>query len=407
MYRETTPTSAAMGLGQNSPVGQEERKTMRKLLVILGAPIDDLNMHEALAQIDKFIAIGRRVRRGHQIATINADFVVKSLRDAELRRILQEADMATADGMPLVWSARLLGVPLEGRVTGADMVPALAERAAQKGYSIYFLGAAPGVAEQAATTLQQRYPGLKVAGCSSPSRAEVERGDPAIVAACRAANPDILLVAFGNPKQEKWIAQYAKELNIPVMMGVGGTFDFIAGVTKRAPRWMQESGLEWLYRLICEPRRLWKRYATDLVGFGYFFLWQWWVMRKSSSPPSVLPKSDFFIVKDTVILNVQGRLDSSNQHAFADKASQSLSTHPYLIINLAGAEFLDSSAIGTLVALTKQARDDGGNLWLANVPATIVHTLSLLRLEQFFDVCDDIDSALQTRTHRAQLTVAA
>lgn len=380
---------------------------MRKLLVILGAPIDDINMQEALNRIDHFVETGRAIRKGHQIATINADFVVKSLYDPELRRILQDADMATADGMPLVWSARLLGVPLEGRVTGADMVPALAKRAAERGYSIYFLGAAPGVAERAAAILQERYPSLKIAGCSSPSREAVERGDPAIVEACRAAQPDILLVAFGNPKQEKWIAQYAKSLQVPVMMGVGGTFDFIAGITKRAPLWMQESGLEWLYRLLCEPRRLWKRYATDLVGFGYFFLWQWLVMYRATGSPAILPKSDFFIVKDTVIMNVQGRLDSSNQHAFAQKANQSLSTHPYLIINLADAEFLDSSAIGTLVALTKQARDDGGNLWLANVPSPIVKTLSLLRLEQFFDICDDIDSALQTRTHYTQLTVPA
>ncbi len=380
---------------------------MRKLLVILGAPIDDINMTEALTRIDNFIAEGRASRKGHQIATINADFVVKSLYDTELRRILQEADMATADGMPLVWSARLLGVPMKERVTGADMVPALAQLAAQKGYSIYFLGAAPGVAEQAAATLQHQFPTLQIAGCSSPSRAEVDRNDCSIVEQCRAAQPDILLVAFGNPKQEKWIYEHAEQLNIPVMMGVGGTFDFIAGVTKRAPRWMQQSGLEWLYRLLCEPRRLWKRYATDLFGFGYFFLWQWWVMQRGTSRGAILPKSDFFIVKDTVIMNVQGHLDSSNQHAFAEKATQTLSTHPYLIINLANAQFLDSSAIGTLVALTKQARDDGGNLWLANVPATIVNVLTLLRLDQFFDICEDVDSALQTRVMAARVTVPA
>ena len=380
---------------------------MRRLLVILGAPIDDINMTEALNRIDYFVKHGRATRRGHQIATINADFVVKSLTDPELRRVLQESDMATADGMPLVWSARLLGVPLEGRVTGADMVPALAKRAAEKGYSIYFLGAAPGVAEATAKELCRQYPALKVAGCSAPSRAAVANNDLGIVEACRAAKPDILLVAFGNPKQEKWIYQHASQLNIPVMMGVGGTFDFIAGVTKRAPRWMQETGLEWLYRLLSEPRRLWKRYAQDLIGFGFFFLWQWWVMRRGAVSGTVLPKSDFFIVKDTVIMNVQGHLDSSNQQAFAEKATNSLNTHPYLIINLANAEFLDSSAIGTLVALTKQARDDGGNLWLVNVPSAIVNVLSLLRLEQFFDICEDVDSALQTRTMTSRLGVPA
>jgi N-acetylglucosaminyldiphosphoundecaprenol N-acetyl-beta-D-mannosaminyltransferase len=380
---------------------------MRKLLVILGAPIDDINMDEALNRIDHFVREGRTTQTGHQIATINADFVVKSLYDPELRRILQEADMATADGMPLVWSARLLGVPLKERVTGADMVPALAQRAAEKGYSIYFLGAAPGVAELAAQTLQERYPGLRIAGCSSPSFQEVDRNDASIVERCRAARPDILLVAFGNPRQEKWIYQHAAQLGVPVMMGVGGTFDFIAGVTKRAPQWMQQTGLEWLYRLLCEPRRLWKRYATDLVGFSFFFLWQWWVMWRGTVRHTILPKADFFIVKDTVIMNVQGYLDSSNQHAFAEKANQSLSNYPYLIINLADVDFLDSSAIGTLVALTKQARDDGGNLWLVNVPSTIVNVLTLLRLDQFFDICEDVDSALQTRVMTAQVSVPA
>ncbi|MCB0142622.1 MAG: WecB/TagA/CpsF family glycosyltransferase, partial [Caldilineaceae bacterium] len=136
---------------QNS--GRQRPFTFRKLLVILGTPIDDVTMDEALDRMDQLVAHGRATGRGHQIATVNADFVVKSLRDAELRRILQESDMATADGMPLVWGAHLLGVPLEGRVTGADMVPALAQRAAQKGYSMYFLGAAPGVAERAANIL--------------------------------------------------------------------------------------------------------------------------------------------------------------------------------------------------------------------------------------------------------------
>ena len=370
---------------------------MRKLLIILGTPVDDVNMAEALQRIEAFITTGRTTGKGHQIATINADFVVKSLHDAELRRILQEADMATADGMPLVWSARLLGVPMTGRVTGADMVPALAERAVQKGYSIYFLGAAPGVAEKAARILQQQYPTLKIAGIASPSVEAVQNGDPAVIAACRAAKPDILLVAFGNPKQEKWIYRHAQELGIPVMIGVGGTFDFIAGVTKRAPQWMQQSGLEWSYRLIQQPGRLWKRYITDLFGFGYFFLWQWWVMRKQGATSPVLPSSDLLTVSETVIMNVKGRLDRSNQNSFAEKAYRALAEQPYLIINLAQADFLDSSAIGTLVALCKQAREKGGNLWLANLPATIQQVLSLLRLDQFFAICTTVEEALTQR----------
>ncbi|MBX3013833.1 MAG: WecB/TagA/CpsF family glycosyltransferase [Caldilineaceae bacterium] len=370
---------------------------MRKLLIILGTPIDDINMDEALNRMEDFIAAGRVTGKGHQIATVNADFVVKSLHDAELRRILQEADMATADGMPLVWSARLLGVPIEGRVTGADMVPALAERAAQKGFSIYFLGAAPGVAKKAAQILQQQYPSLKIAGIASPSPEEVQQGNPAIIAACKAAKPDILLVAFGNPKQEKWIYRHAQELGVPVMIGVGGTFDFIAGVTKRAPYWMQQSGLEWIYRLLQQPGRLWKRYTTDFFGFGYFFLWQWWIMQQKNSSTPLLPTSELITVRETVIMNVKGRLDRSNQDSFMEKAYRALAEQPYLVVNLAQTDFLDSSAIGTLVALCKQARERGGNLWLVNVPHTIQQVLSLLRLDQFFTVCPTIEEALQDR----------
>ncbi len=370
---------------------------MRKLLIILGTPIDDITMDEALNRIEDFVAAGRVTGKGHQIATINADFVVQSLHDAELRHILQEADMATADGMPLVWSARLLGVPIEKRVTGADMVPALAERAAQKGYSIYFLGAAPGVAEKAANILQQQYPGLKIAGIASPSAEAVQKGDPAIIAECKAAKPDILLVAFGNPKQEKWIYTHAQALGIPVMIGVGGTFDLIAGVTKRAPQWMQKSGLEWSYRLLQQPGRLWKRYTTDFFGFGYFFLWQWWIMRQKGSPSPLLPTSELLRVRETVIMNVKGRLDRSNQGAFAEKAYRALAEQPHLIINLEQVEFLDSSVIGTLVALCKQARERDGNLWLMNVPPTINQVFVLLHLNQFFDVCQSVEEAHQNR----------
>lgn len=397
-HAESKPSAGTALYAETKSSGQNREKEMRvrKLLVILGTPIDDVTMDEALDRIGHFIAVGRRSGKGHQIATVNADFVVKSLHDDKLRRILQESDMATADGMPLVWSARLLGVPLADRVTGADMVPALAQRAAEKGYSIYLLGAAPGVAQQAADILQARHPGLRIAGVSSPSFDAVSRRDPQIVEECRAANPDILLVAFGNPKQEKWIYDQAAELSIPVMMGVGGTLDFIAGVTRRAPAWMQRSGWEWLYRLVQEPRRLWKRYAVDLVGFTYFFLWQFWAMRNGKRQ-TVLPDSETLFVQNTSIINVRGRLDASNQLAFAETAHSCLADEPFLIVNLAQVEFLDSAAIGTLVALTKRARDAGGEVWLAEVPEHILRVFTLLRLEQLFAFCANVEEALQSQ----------
>lgn len=378
---------------------------MRKLLVILGVPVDNLTMDEALARCDAFVAAGRTTGRTHQIATVNADFVVNSLHDPELRRILQTADMATADGMPLVWGSRLLGGPLPGRVTGADLVPALAQRAAEKGYSIFFLGARTGVAAQAATILQNRYPGLNVAGVFSPLPSAVLDMDRSAVEAVQRAHPDILLVAFGNPKQEKWIHMYAQELHVPIAIGIGGTLDMIVGVTRRAPVWMQRIGLEWVYRLVQEPGRLVKRYLHDFGYFGYFFARQWLAMRSGTmmtivptSPvvpsTSVRPEPPPIVrTSQTSVLEIRGRLDAANQAAFAARASQFLQGDPYLIIRMTHTQFLDSSALGALVGLANQARAAGGDLWLVEVPPQVASLLSLVRLDRFFEIYADAASA--------------
>jgi len=427
---------------------------MRKLLVVLGVPVDNMTMEEALDRCDEFVAIGRATGRTHQIATVNADFVVNSLHDPELQRILQEADMSTADGMPLVWGSRLLGGSMRGRVTGADMVPALARRASEKGYSIFFLGAREGIAAKAAAILQQRNPGMKIAGVLSPPPQPILEMDHAVVDAVKAAQPDILLVAFGNPKQEKWIRMHAHELQVPICIGVGGTFDMIVGVTKRAPAWVQKVGLEWAYRLSQEPRRLAKRYLHDFGYFGYFFARQWWGMRRGTAvsmvptlssrsasafvaapppapapvvaptpatpvaPISVVAASDRVELADPVaeseessapalaittpMIFLRGRLDINNQEAFALQANAMLDESPYLIINLSEATFLDSSALGALVALANRARTAGGALWLVAIPPQIKSLLALVRLESFFEVYPDAEAAEYKRRQAPQ-----
>jgi N-acetylglucosaminyldiphosphoundecaprenol N-acetyl-beta-D-mannosaminyltransferase len=388
---------------------------MRKLLVVLGVPVDNLTMDEALTRCDEMIAVGRANGRTHQIATVNADFVVNSLHDPELRRILQEADMATADGMPLVWASRLLGGPVPGRVTGADLVPALAARAAEQGYSIFFLGAREGVAAKAAEILCERHPGLKVAGVYSPPPASVLEMDRAVFERVAAAKPDILLVAFGNPKQEKWIRMYAPELHVPVCIGIGGTLDMIVGVTKRAPAWMQRSGLEWFYRMAQEPRRLLKRYVHDFAYFGYFFARQWWAMGRGKaismvpvstplapSSPHPAPPAPATPVNETQepvademppTLRPQGRLDASNSEAFAQQARNILEQSSSLVVDLSQLEFLDSTAMGALVALANQARAAGGALYLVAVPKAVADLLALVRLDRFFEILPDAAAA--------------
>jgi N-acetylglucosaminyldiphosphoundecaprenol N-acetyl-beta-D-mannosaminyltransferase len=160
------------------------------------------------------------------------------------------------DGIGLLWAARWLGHPLRERVAGSTLTVRIAERAAQKAWRVYFLGAAPGVADRAAAILQARYPGLVVAGVFAGSPLPDEQD--AIVERVAPAQPDVLLVAYGAPTQDVWIARNQPRLHVPVAMGVGGSLDFIAGVAKRAPGWVQRIGLEWLYRLIREPWR-WRR----------------------------------------------------------------------------------------------------------------------------------------------------
>lgn len=205
-----------------------------------------------LAAIGEFVAQGTP----HQIATLNPEFVMAARSNAAFRDVLEQADLCMADGVGLLWAARRQGRPLPERVTGSDGVPLIAERAAQAGWGLYLLGAAPGVAECTARILAERYPGLRIAGtyAGSPAEQDAER----IVALVRDASPDILFVAFGAPQQDLWIARYSEALSVPVMMGVGGAFDHIAGVRRRAPYWLQRLNLEWLFRLVTQPWR-WRR----------------------------------------------------------------------------------------------------------------------------------------------------
>ena len=365
---------------------------LRRVVSILGVPVDDISLEEALDRMEAFVRIGQHTGRTFQVATVNTDFIVNAVKDPETRMILQEVDLAPADGMPVVWAARLLGVPLQGRVAGADFIPLLAERAALCGFSIFFLGAMPGIAAQAAEILQHRYPGLKVAGVLSPPFAPVLEMDCGLLAEIKAANPDILLVAFGNPKQEKWIAMHRRTLGVPLSIGVGGTLDFITGNTRRAPRWMQRTGLEWLHRLLHDPRRLFRRYVDDFWIFGRFLARQWWHMRPGRAPGLVLPISEPVLVADWGVISVTGRLAVNNLPEFSSQVASLLESTSRLAVDLSGVEFLDSAAIGTLIHLDKEVRQKGGELVLVGTPESILVTLRLLRLEEYFLLVEHLEA---------------
>src|SRR5215469_9547109 len=231
-------------------------------VAVLGVPFNNVTMDEAVKIIEEKIEGGGY----HQVATANVDFLMHAIHDKELRDILCACSLVVPDGMPILWSARLMGSPLKERVCGIDLVPRLAELSARRGYSIYLLGASDKSSQRAAEILEERYPGLRIAGRYSPPVRPLEQmNHEEILERIELARPDILLVAFGNPKQEKWLSMHRNRLRVPVSIGIGGSLDMIAGKLTRAPRWIQKCGMEWLFRAAQEPRRLARRYVVDAL----------------------------------------------------------------------------------------------------------------------------------------------
>jgi N-acetylglucosaminyldiphosphoundecaprenol N-acetyl-beta-D-mannosaminyltransferase len=217
---------------------------------ILGLPVHVVDMRSALQTIDEYI----RDRRPHHIITADASMLVMAQQDLPLRGIIAAADLITPDSTGILWAARRNGTALTERVSGVDIVEQLCALSPQHGYRIYFLGAAPGIAEQAANRMRQRYPGAQIDGTRDGYfTAEDTDG---VVTEIRECAPDVLCVAMGIPKQEKWIAAQRDRLGVPVLIGVGGTLDVLSGTVRRAPRIMQRARLEWLWRVLSNPRKI-------------------------------------------------------------------------------------------------------------------------------------------------------
>jgi N-acetylglucosaminyldiphosphoundecaprenol N-acetyl-beta-D-mannosaminyltransferase len=225
----------------------------REPVHILGVPIHPTTFEGMADSIATWIVRGDRT---YQICTASPEFVIIAQEDPEFMQVLHSADLCVADGIGLLFAARYLGRPLPERVTGSDGVPFITARAAREGWRLFLLGAGPGVAEQAVANLIAQHPDLQIAGTHAGSPAPEEEDD--IIARINRSNADILFVAYGAPQQDKWIARNRDRLNVRVAMGVGGTFDFIAGVVPRAPKWMRHIALEWLYRFYIQPWR-WRR----------------------------------------------------------------------------------------------------------------------------------------------------
>lgn len=234
-------------------------------VTIAGIRVEGIDEEAALDRIESMIATGRP----HLMVVVNASKLVLASEDPELQRIISSADLVTADGMSVVWGARLLGARLPGRVTGIDTMEKLVARAADRAWRVFFLGAKQEALDGAISVLKARHPSLVVAGSRNGYFAGRENE---IIAMVREAKPHLLFVAMGSPAQERFLSANLEAMAVPFSLGVGGSFDHVAGISRRAPVWMQRIGMEWLYRFASEPRRLWRRY---LIGNTRFALLLW------------------------------------------------------------------------------------------------------------------------------------
>jgi N-acetylglucosaminyldiphosphoundecaprenol N-acetyl-beta-D-mannosaminyltransferase len=360
-------------------------------VAILGVPFDNITIAETIGLIEQMV----RSRRPHYIATANVDFLAQAARDVELRRILCDAHLIICDGTPLVWASRLLGNPLPERVAGSDIAPLIMKIAAENGFRPFFLGASEDSALKAIENIKRQYPSISIAGYYSPPFSKLlDMDHEEIRRRILAAEPDILFVGFGCPKQEKWINMHYRSLGVPVSMGVGGTIDFLAGKIPRAPRWMQKSGTEWIFRLLQEPRRLAKRYFNDLWFFGGAIFLQYLrlrVRRKRShsaiqSPPV---RGDL----DFNLLEIPSRLDFEAVHRDKELLERAVEGDKPCLVDLSRVEFIDSTGIGFLIRMQKKARLHGQQFLLINPTINVQRALKMMRLSEFFTVVSSLDEA--------------
>jgi N-acetylglucosaminyldiphosphoundecaprenol N-acetyl-beta-D-mannosaminyltransferase len=247
---------------------------------VLGVHVSAVDPPMALAEVERWIAQGEQ----HYVCVTGVHGVMECQHDPELRAIHNASGLTTPDGMPMVWAGHRAGAGWMRRVYGPDLMLAVLERAAANGWSSFFYGGKEGVPEQLAARLAERFPGLRVAGTwSPPFRPLTPEEDEALVERINAAAPDLVWVGLSTPKQERWMAAHVGRLRAPVLLGVGAAFDIHAGTLRQAPPWMQRNGLEWLYRLYREPRRLWRRYGSIIPRFLVAIL---------RRPPRRLPAAD-------------------------------------------------------------------------------------------------------------------
>ena len=338
-----------------------------RVVALFGLPICNLSMDRAIASIDS------RIRSGgsYQIATVNLDFVRHARQNAALHKVICDCAMVLPDGFPLLWAARLLGRPLKQRVTGVDLVPQLAKLSHRRGYGIFLLGSTDENAQEAMRLLRERHPNVRFAGQYAPPVASLEEmDDEEILRRIHEAKPDILLVAFGNPKQEFWIHRHRHELKVPICIGIGGSLEMISGAVLRAPRLVQALRLEWIYRMAQEPARLLPRYWKDFNALWRYFpkeLLAHYVQREQSTPGMVELRRDH----GHCVVAVRGNFTGDICGEIRDVISEAIRRCDAVTLDLGETSRMHPDGLGCLLELRRGLARHGLLLAIINVSPAV------------------------------------
>ena len=359
-------------------------------LAIFGVPFHNVTFEEAIDWMVARVRVGQPVN----IATANLDFVTQAWRDPEVQRLLIDADLVLADGFPIVKLAPFFGPPLKERVTGSDLTPMLAERSAQEGFRIYGLGSAAGVAKKAMDILKARHPDLKVAGAYSPPFAPLLKMDHrAILQRLEQARPDILFVAFGVPKQDKFISMHVRGWNVPVSIGVGGSLDFIAGKQKRAPAGLQSMYLEWFWRMCFDPKRLFTRYIANIRFLLSASQQMWRIHRMPDKPVAFqsLEKDDVAELESLGVVVERFQPVDSEDAARQFVIDLGAAATQNIVLDIHPIPWFDSLELGALLEINKLCRANGKRLILYAPRPKVRRLLETCRLIDYFDTATRMD----------------
>ena len=364
-----------------------------RVVAIFGLPISNVNMDRAVATIDSRILSG-----GHyQIATANLDFVRNARKDPALHRVICDCSMVLPDGFPLLMAARFLGRPLMERVTGVDLTPELAKLSAAKGYGIFLLGSTDENAQAAMRAMSESYPGVKFVGQYAPPPAALgEMDDDEIVRRIHEAKPEILLVAFGNPKQEFWIHKNLERLQVPVAIGIGGTLEMIAGAKKRAPRVLQALHMEWAFRLLLEPLRLLPRYAKDLWALAKYFpgeivanRLQWRQAQGGAIHVDMQPNHRVATIRGAFTGHLCGMV--------RDMTTEAVRHGCDVTLDLAEVTSVEADGLGCLLDLRRGLEGSNQNLYIVGVSNTVLRVVDAASLRGLLNL-QEVRNAPAVRT---------